>query len=220
MNHHFDKHFKAETLRELCAEYGLNPADAALIKQDSNLIYDCGDSILRVSHSAIRTVDDIAVELDWLDFLGHQDLSVVGIVRSLNDEKSVKVGSSEIHFTAVCFEKIRGSKISKSTWNAVHFQDVGRLAGQLHRTSREYPFKAGLKHQHWNELIECSYANLLPEDGRELQQLNDRLITEFSAYDRSPEGRFVRLRGSLPIVAPLRNSYRPLLRLLGATEPE
>lgn len=187
MNHHFDKDFKAETLGELCTQYGLDPTDATLIKQDSNLIYDCGDSILRVSHSDIRTKEDIEVELDWLDFLGHRGLSMVGVIRSVDNDISVSSGSSDVHFTAVCFEKISGNRISKATWNTTHFQNIGQLAGRLHRTSRDYSFKAILHYRHWDELIECHYAGLLPEDGRELGQLNDRLINEFRAYDRSPE---------------------------------
>jgi Ser/Thr protein kinase RdoA (MazF antagonist) len=187
MNHLFEKHFNSEIFHGLCHKHGILPEKTKLIKEDSNLIYDCGDSILRVSYSGIRSAEDMAVELDWLVFLHLKKVPVAGIIPSLAGEKMELVGDLENHFTAVRFEKIDGSKISDPTWNEAHFQKLGKLTGLIHRTSEEYPRKDHLKYSHWDELVECNYTTILPRDERNLQQLNDRLVDEFRSYKRSPE---------------------------------
>ncbi|WP_020571105.1 phosphotransferase enzyme family protein [Neolewinella persica] len=187
MNHLFDKHYTSEIFHELCNKHGILPENTILIKEDSNLIYDCGDSILRVSHSAIRSAGDMDVELDWLDFLNREKVPVVRIIPSLAGKKMVSVGDLNKHFTAVRFEKIKGSRISGSTWNVAHFQKLGKLTGLIHRTGQAYRFKDYFTYSHWDELIECSYTNILPIDKRGLQQLNHRLVTEFRSYPRDTE---------------------------------
>lgn len=187
MNHHFNKHYTADVFRELCHRYGITPANTELIKEDSNLIYDCGDSILRVSYSAIRSAADMEVELDWLDFLYRKKVSVVNIIPSVSDNQMERIGEIKDHFTAVLFKKIQGRTISKETWNNAHFQKLGHLAGLIHRTNREYVRKEHLKYIHWDEMVECGYATLLPDDERELRLLNQQLISEFRSYPRSAQ---------------------------------
>lgn len=187
MNHLFDRNFNADILSEVCSRYGLRPENAKLIKEDSNLIYDCGDSILRVSYSGIRTAGDIEVELDWMDFLHREGVPVVRIITSVANERQEKVGENNKHFTAVSFEKIRGSKINEETWGVVHFQKLGRLAGLIHRTSQTYAHQTHLRYRHWDELVECSYSTMLPKDGRELQRLTEHLLDGFRNLERSPE---------------------------------
>lgn len=187
MNHLFNRNFNTLILNELCARHGLNPKNAKLIKADSNLVYDCGDSILRISYSGIRTADDIEVELDWIDFLHRKKVPVVRIIPSLDNRRQERVGDNNDHFTAVRFEKIRGSTISEATWNAAHFQKLGQLTGLIHRTSRAYRYQDHLRYRHWDELVECGYATMLPEDERELQRLNQHLLNEFRAFKRSSE---------------------------------
>jgi|GEM_PF-2763585 len=186
MNHLFEKHFEAATLNEVCARYGINPKDTNLIKADNNLIYDCGERILRVSYSGTRTESDIEAEVNWMRFLHRQGLSVPKTIPSLAGELTERIDKPEDHFTAVLFEKIPGSKISKATWNATHFQNLGRLTGRLHNSNEQYYQQQpthGIKH--WDELVECSYTDLLPEDERELGQLHDQLISKFRTYEIS-----------------------------------
>jgi Ser/Thr protein kinase RdoA (MazF antagonist) len=187
MNHLFDQYFNAEIFHALCARHGILPEEVKLIKEDSNLIYDCGDSIMRVSHSAIRSAGDMEVELDWLGFLYHEKVPVVRIIPSLTHKKMEQVGSKDKHFTAVRFEKIKGRKISAATWNTAHYQKLGSLTGLIHSKSQAYPLKEHFAYSHWDELIECSYTTLLPNDERDLQQLNDHLVNEFRSYQRSSE---------------------------------
>ncbi|TXF87770.1 phosphotransferase [Neolewinella aurantiaca] len=187
MNHLFEKHFNANVFADICERYGLRAETAKLIKEDSNLIYDCDDSILRVSYSDIRAVTDIEPELDWMDFLHRKEVPVARVTPSLADRNLERIDCDSGHFTAVLFRKITGRGIDNETWNEAHFRKLGRLTGLIHKTSQAYPHQNRLRYKHWDELVECSYVNLLPEDERRLRQLTKHLTDEFHSYDQSPE---------------------------------
>ncbi len=185
MNHLFEKKFDAATFNEICSRFGIDPLNATLIKEDANLIYDCGDSILRISVSDIRTTEDIEVELDWMDFLYKNSVSIPRLLPSLNQRQQERIDGTEEHFSAVRFEKVVGKLISKETWNTAHFQRLGKLVGKIHRASKGYTRKRHLNYRHWDQLVECSYATLLPLDERRLQELNSRLMSEFRSRERN-----------------------------------
>lgn len=188
MNHLFEEHFKAVHLAEISAKYAIRADSIRLIKGDSNLIYDCSDSILRISYSGIRTVSDVEAEIEWLRFLHRKGLSVVRLLPSLNGRLREVIEGRDGYFTAVLFEKIAGSKVEKTTWNITHFEKLGRLTGKLHNANSAYRKRqstVGLKH--WHELVECGYVELLPDDERGLRQLNEGLMQQFQTYGTSPE---------------------------------
>jgi len=124
------KFYNPLILKEACSEYGINPETAKLIRGNANLIYDCGDKILRLTH--------IASELDWLSFLKEKDLPVVEILPSLKKELIVQIENNENYFSCVCFNKIQGERISEEDWNTSHFEKLGRITGLLHREGQKY----------------------------------------------------------------------------------
>jgi len=187
MNHLFERDFTDDILKEICGKFGLPPENASLIKEDSNLIYDCGESILRISHSAIRGREVILTELEWMQYLLSKEVSVVGIIPSQGGHLLESVEGASCYFTAVLFVKVIGSKISKPTWKEPLFIELGCLAGRIHRVSKHYPREKRQKFQHWDELIEFGYFSFLPEDDREFKQLYQRLVAEFNGYPRSEE---------------------------------
>jgi len=105
MNHLFERDFTDDILLEICSRYGLLSENASLIKEDSNLIYDCGDSILRISHSAIRGREVILKELEWMQYLLSKEVSVVGIIPSQGGHLLESVEGASCYFTAVLFVK-------------------------------------------------------------------------------------------------------------------
>ena len=68
MNEIIKNYYNEEILKESCRRFGINHSEAKLIRGNSNLIFDCGDKILRISHSEIRNYEDIEVEIDWIKF--------------------------------------------------------------------------------------------------------------------------------------------------------
>ena len=63
-------------LKEACEQYNIAPKKATLIRAYSNLIYDCGDSILRLTHPQDRNAEEVKLELDWVQYLHENDVDV------------------------------------------------------------------------------------------------------------------------------------------------
>jgi len=186
MNNIVKKNYNISILREACAHYKIELANAKLIRSNANLIYECKDKILRLSHSSIRRKKEIEAELDWLQFFKKNDLPVAEILLSKQGEHLVQIGADENHFTCVCFEKIVGEKVADSDWNATHFKKLGSLAGKLHRVGQLYTEKPEIEYQHWNETVEFRLYEYLPNDERDLLALHNLLADEFVTYTKSP----------------------------------
>lgn len=178
------KFYNPLILKEACSKYGIMLETAMLIRGNANLIYDCGDKILRLTHSGERRKEDIALELDWLFFLKEKDLPVVEILPSIKKELIVQIGNNENYFSCVCFAKIQGEIISEEDWNTSHFEKLGRITGLLHREGQKYVEKPETSFKHWNEAVEIKY---LPKDERDLSEVHNLLVNEFLTYPKSKE---------------------------------
>ena len=171
MNKKSINHFETEIIKQACSFYGIAHKEIKLIRSNSNLIYDCGNKILRISHSETRTKIEIEAELDWVSFLKRNGLSVVKIIPSNSNNLLEQIEDEKNHFTIVCFDKIKGGKITKDKWDAPHFERLGSLTGLLHKTGKKYLPKKNLIYKHWDKISEFETYKFLPKDKRELAQL-------------------------------------------------
>lgn len=173
------KSFHSESLIQVaCSPYAIDPGIAKLIRWNSNLIYDCGDRILRLTHFSIRSKSDIQAELDWVRYLSRAGLEVVKIIESNRGMLFEEITSTdrENPFIVVCFEKIEGRKITREKWNGQHFQKLGRLAGTLHRVGNLYQEPPHLLYKNWDEIVEHRFCQYLPDDERVLTKLHSQLV--------------------------------------------
>ena len=176
------KYYSEEILKRATHLFSIPFSKATLIRGNNNLIFDCGDLILRLTHSTIRSADEVAVELDWLQFLKTKALPVVQIIPSQQGKFFEVVEEARHYFTVVCFEKIEGTKITKDDWNPDHFEYLGNLAGQLHRVGQNYQKKAQLAYRDWDTIAEFHCYHHLPKDGRQLGELHDKLVEKIRSF--------------------------------------
>lgn len=187
MNKRTKKNDGHKALQAACLAYKIDFKTAKLIRNNQNLIYDCGDKILRLSPSAIRKEQDIEAEINWLIFLIENKLSVVKIVPSTAGHNYIKIETADNYFTVVCFEKILGHKISKNNWNIAHFERLGKLTGQLHRVGNQYEEKDSSIYQYWDSIIEFDSYKYLPKDKRELPQLHHKIVAQINQLPKTKE---------------------------------
>ncbi len=161
-------YFSSSVLQQAADLYGLEATNFRLIRENSNLIFDGGDRILRLTHSSLRGTDDIRSELDWILFLNERQLPVVQIVNSLKGLHFERVVVEKTYFTVVCFVKIKGNVANGDLWGKTVFTNLGKLVGQLHRVTKEYQAAAGMKTVHWDEIVEAKIVPYLPKDHRML----------------------------------------------------
>ena len=169
-----DKKNDNENLKRACHKFNIEVEKAKLIRSNKNLIYDCGDKILRISPSNIRSKTEIEAEISWLIFLAENKLPVVNVIQPSSKNSFEVIGNQDNYNTVVCFNKIVGDRISKPYWNNKHFKRLGKLTGILHRVGKQYKQKEHLVYKEWNSIIEFESYKYLPQDKRELPQLHQK----------------------------------------------
>ena len=159
------------------------PSPPRLIRSNTNLIYDCGDIILRLTPCSFRPAEDVTKELHWLHDVG-KHLSDVVRVEGDDPTRTQPFAFADERFTVTRFVKIEGRPIQQQEWNADHFQRLGQLAGSLHRIARAYAPPAEFDLPEWDRTPEACLAQHLPEDERELPRLNKRVFDVMQAMPR------------------------------------
>jgi Ser/Thr protein kinase RdoA (MazF antagonist) len=168
----------------LCQALRLS-ARPALIRWNTNLIFDCGDSILRLTPNAFRPRDDVVRELYWMAFVGGQARDVVHVL----DDDPTHTRQFEFageSFTVTALERIDGQPIAADQWNSAHFERVGALVGLLHRLGQEYRPPPEIELHDWDRIPEACLARDLPRDERRLPELNRLVFDHMMAMPRHP----------------------------------
>lgn len=143
--------FQRKELQELFLGYGVETAQAELIRANTNLIYDCGAFIIRLTPAFVRTKLQIENELAWLVYLGERGAPVVKLI---SGREAITVEVGERKFWGVIFARIKGRKVEAKDWNGNHFERLGQLSGQLHRLGQQFEWTSDDNYQHWNQLPE------------------------------------------------------------------
>ena len=156
-----------------------------LIRHYTNLIYDCGHFVIRLTPNSFRPRDGVIRELHWLLDVGSQSESIVQLFGDEPTNPRQFEFEAE-HFTVTLFEKIDGEPINEAQWNSDHFQRLGRLTGWLHRTGMGYVAPSGWELLAWDDAPEESSADYLPDDHRQLARLNRKVAEHVGNLTNSP----------------------------------
>ena len=138
--------FSPAILDEALARFGIDPAGVEPLDGFESFVYRVRlggkERILRVSHSLHRGARAIAAEIDWVNYLAGDGLTVCEAVPSTN-RNLVEVIESETggdgdHFTAAVFRAAPGRKADEETWQRPIFEAMGRMMGRMHALSTRY----------------------------------------------------------------------------------
>ena len=169
-------------LEYLCRSLDL-PFPPQLIRWNTNLIYDGGESIIRLTPNAFRPRDDVLRELHWLKYVGSRTDGVLSVLAD-PDAPPAQFEFAGEHFTVTLLEKIHGTPVSEQQWGPPHFEQLGSLVGSMHRIGREYDPHASLDLHHWDRIPEACLAHDLPDDDRKLPELNRQVYDHMAAMPR------------------------------------
>ncbi len=122
--------------------YGDAVSKARFLTRVQNLIFEYEDGgqrcILRLTPVTHRSASQVAAELDWVQFLAQNQAGVSAPIRSRSGQLCHTVSSNGDVFVAAAFNRAPGLIGAGENWNEPIFKEWGRLAGKLHRLSREY----------------------------------------------------------------------------------
>jgi Ser/Thr protein kinase RdoA (MazF antagonist) len=116
---------------------------------------DGGSFVLRLTHPRYVDVKLIAGEVDWVNYLADNGLSVPRAVPSDQGNLVEIVEDENCSYAVVCFEKAEGRQIDfddPDEWSAGLFERYGETVGRMHALTKEYrPAGTSLVRIQWHE---------------------------------------------------------------------
>lgn len=167
MNKKIKELYSEDVLKEAANRYNIPFSDIKPIGGFESFVYEFRqndkDYIMRVSHSSHRSLNMIKGELDWVNFLYDNDVSVARAVKSKNNGYAEKIDAKDSYFVVVVFEKAKGRHVSKNDFSEVLFKQWGQEIGKMHSVTKGYhPYPASIKRPTWDtEYLE--FIKYIPE---------------------------------------------------------
>ena len=163
---------------EAARRYGLDPAALTALPAFENHVYECTNDdgvelILRISHSARRTLDYTLGEIEFVRYLAAAGLPVASVALAESGMFVERIDDAEPgqYFVATAFERAPGYVFDDApTLKALHwkpelFRDLGRLFARLHDRARSFrPSAARVERQQWYEYDVVDIARFAPGD--------------------------------------------------------
>lgn len=165
-------------LKEASAKYELKNREWKLVKSAINFIFESKDEILQFTPIKYKLKNELLIETSWIEYLNQSGFEVVKLIKS----KEKKVLEEVNGFTVICYEKIVGTKATRSTWSDMYFQKLGTFTGKLHKLGKAFEAENKFHVKNWNEISKGKFIEYLPRDKRELVKLYEVLIDEFNTY--------------------------------------
>ncbi len=139
--------FTEDILEEAIKKFDLNKEKTKVHNSFESFIFysewQGKPCILRITHSSHRTTDQIKGELDWINYLAKHGAPVCQAYPSPRGEfvERVDVADKTSYFTVAIFEKAEGEFLhqNKELLTEDFLQKWGKLIGQLHRLTKDYP---------------------------------------------------------------------------------
>ena len=138
--------------------YGIGLSDLNYICGFQNFVYEYARKekayILRITHSFHRHSDSVNGEIEWVEYLYNNGVSVSKPIVSKADRYVEVIELDNSYFIITSFEKASGKKIfyPECMNNDSLTEMCGEITGQIHKLSRTYvPSRKEFMRHDWTE---------------------------------------------------------------------
>jgi len=147
-----------------------------------------------VSHSARRTFDYTAGEIEFVRYLAAAGLPVSQPVLSESGYfvERIDDGAPERYFVATAFERAPGyvfddaPPLKERFWEPTFFRELGRIFARMHNRAQDYrPSNARLKRQEWHEYDVVDVGRFVPPEEQLVRSRAAELVERLSRLPRS-----------------------------------
>ncbi len=120
--------------------------------------------ILKLTHSLHRTPDQVTGELEWVDYLSKNGVSVCAVIPSANGNLLEVIEVEDSYFIVYVFEKAPGDTRRISDWDDNGIRGWGRIVGKMHALTKDYrPGSEATTRSHWYD-ESFRHLDCVPED--------------------------------------------------------
>lgn len=158
--------YNEKIFEEICNRFEIQKNKIKLLNGFENFIYEFRKNeksyILRVTHSLHRTEEQIKAEVEWVNYLAENGVSVSRAVLSPDNNLVERFETGNTYFMAIAFEKADGRHIKKEDRKPQVYENLGKIIGKMHRLTKDYKPKK-YKRSHWYEQ-DYDLINFIPEN--------------------------------------------------------
>ena len=149
--------------------YGIKKKDLTKLGSFESLVFEFSrggeDLIMKITHSIHRSLDQVMGEIDWVNHLKANGISVCGVIRSENGNPVEIIESDDSYFIVYVFEKAPGRHAEPGQWNDELIVKWGGIMGRIHAASLAFtPGNDSHKRIHWYEDDTLNAEKYLPPD--------------------------------------------------------
>jgi Ser/Thr protein kinase RdoA (MazF antagonist) len=187
---------------EAAYRFGVDPEGLESLSAFENFVYECtspdgAEIILRVSHSARRTLDYTLGEVDFVRYLAAAGLPVSKPVLAESGQFAERIEDRENghYFVATAFERAAGyvfddaPPLRERYWNATLFRELGRLFARLHARAQSYrPPNPRLKRQEWHEYDVVDVDRFAPREETQVRARTAAIVARLNRLPRDKDG--------------------------------
>lgn len=150
------KQFTEQIRLEAIQRYGIPADQVRSVGGFESFVYEYrkkGKSyILKITHTLRRSIPYIFGEIEWLNHLADQGLSVSRVVPSTRGHMVEEIPAGQGSFLAISYAKAPGTPITAEVWDESLFEKWGELLGKIHHATKEYTLSSpAYKRQEWED---------------------------------------------------------------------
>jgi len=187
--------FSHEVLSEAAQRFGLSTDSLKLLGDFENYVYegqiDGVSYILRLTHSSHRSTNMVLGELEWINYLAENGVSVAKALHSASGRLAEEIHVDEDYFVASLFQKAKGRLLDRKN-PAEPTPEVitewGRTIGKMHRTTKHFePSEPRFKRPHWFEDDLMCFEKHLPKEDKHIVNIGYSLLEYAKNLPRSQD---------------------------------
>ncbi|MBM84310.1 MAG: hypothetical protein CMJ78_27455 [Planctomycetaceae bacterium] len=180
--------FSSELLADAISRFGITASTVKELDGFESFVYECELAgqlrILRISHSRHRSVDQIAAEIEWIQFLADHGLNVCFGVPSISGNFVERLGDDADHFIAAVFLKAPGCPPTAEFQTPELFESMGRMMGQMHWLAKQYqPASTNCRHD-WFTDVDGLARTYIPSDQPLIIEKFEAIIEETQSLSK------------------------------------
>lgn len=168
--------------------FSVLPGELKLKGLSQNFVYEYSkggeEFILRITHSSHRSEDEVKEELNFINYLALNNLSVSKPLSSKSGNLTERIECNDGYFTVVAFIKAQGNQMSYPEFinNEGIYESCGDITGSLHALSKKYKPSAQKRHDWANNY----YLKSIKEESF-LYKEYQNIIKDLEALDKNHE---------------------------------
>jgi len=174
-------------MNEVAQRYEIAKTDLKKLGSFESFVFeyekDNQKRILKITHNLHRTIDQVKGELEWVNFLAENGVSVPPVIRSKNGELVELISLEYSYFLVYAFEKARGSLPERNLWSDVLFESWGKVMGRMHALAKRYqPSEMAVKRFHWYEDPSLRVEQYIPASQPKVIEMCNRLKNKLLTF--------------------------------------